>query len=56
MLDKIEGFVSKKLAAGAAGIVCAEATGSVEVLWVAIAYIVSQAAVDCVKSWRNGQA
>jgi tRNA(Ile2) C34 agmatinyltransferase TiaS len=52
-LKRVEGFVSKKLGAGAAGTAAAVALESEAAMWISIAYIIAQAAVDCVGAWRD---
>ena len=55
LLKKVEGFASKKLAGGVAGAAVAITTGSQEAVYITIAYIVTQAVVDCVKAWRGDE-
>ena len=49
LLDQAKTFVSKKLAVTGAGAAVAVSTGSSEAMWITIAYIVAQAAVDAMK-------
>ena len=53
MPDKLKGFAFKKLAATTTGTAVAVATGSQEAMWITIAYIVAQAAVDVAKVLRR---
>ena len=50
LLDQAKTFVSKKLAVTGAGAAVAVSTGSSEAMWITIAYIVAQAAVDVAKA------
>jgi len=49
LLDQAKSFFSKKLAITGAGAAVAIETGSAEAMWITIAYIVAQGAVDVMK-------
>ena len=49
LFDQAKSFLSKKLAVTGAGAAVAVSTGSSEAMWITIAYIVAQAAVDVMK-------
>jgi hypothetical protein len=53
--DKLKGFVSKKLSAGAAGVGFAMALESEWPAIVAITYIVVQGVVDGIGAWREAR-
>ena len=49
LFDQAKSFFSKKLAITGAGAAEAVSTGSSEAMWITIAYIVAQGAVDVMK-------
>ena len=50
LFDQAKSFLSKKLAVTGAGAAVAVSTGSSEAMWITIAYIVAQGAVDVTKA------
>tara|TARA_R110000824_G_scaffold254970_2_gene443950 strand:- start:249 stop:422 length:174 start_codon:yes stop_codon:yes gene_type:complete len=53
LFDQAKSFFSKKLAATGAGAAVVVSTGSSEAMWITIAYIVAQAAVDIAKVLKD---
>jgi len=53
LFDQAKSFLSKKLAATGAGAAVVVSTGSSEAMWITIAYIVAQAAVDIAKVLKD---
>ena len=53
LFDQAKSFLSKKLAVTGAGAAVAVSTGSSEAMWITIAYIVAQAAVDVAKVMKD---
>ena len=53
LFDQAKSFLSKKLAVTGAGAFVAVSTGSSEVMWITIAYIAIQGAVDVAKVMKD---
>lgn len=51
--DQLKSFVSKKIGIGAAGVAVGASLENDLAIYAAMVYIVCQAAVDCVKAWKE---
>ena len=54
MKNRLPGFASKRIAAGAAGVVASQVVADPNIVWYTLALIGSQTLIDCAKAWRNG--